>query len=136
MPFIQVTLAAAPHPELTRRVASAIGSLTQKHLHKDPAVTAIAVQYVPPQQWFVAGTALSERGQAAFWLDIKITDATNTKAEMAAYIAAVFSEMAVLLGPLHEESYVLVDAVPAHAYGYGGRTQEHRYVAAHLSASR
>jgi len=38
--------------------------------------------------------------------------------------------MAALLGPLHEESYVLVHAVDGDTYGYGGRTQNGRWAAA------
>jgi 4-oxalocrotonate tautomerase len=39
--------------------------------------------------------------------------------------------MEKLLGPLHEESYVFVHAVDGDAYGYGGRTQNGRWAAAH-----
>ncbi|WP_263300728.1 tautomerase family protein [Azospirillum agricola] len=42
--------------------------------------------------------------------------------------------MAEVLGPLHEESYILVHEVQADAYGYGGRTQEHRCIAGKLAA--
>jgi len=43
--------------------------------------------------------------------------------------------MGPLLGPLHPESYILVREVKADAYGYGGRTQERRYVERHLAAA-
>ena len=62
-------------------------------------------------------------------------DGTNTKGELAAFLAAVFAAMGELLGPLHEESYALVHEVPAHAYGYGGLTQEHRYVAGRMAVA-
>ena len=55
-----------------------------------------------------------------------MTDSTNTKDEKARYLAEVFAAMAKLIGPLHEESYILVHDVRADAYGYGGLTQEHR----------
>ena len=40
--------------------------------------------------------------------------------------------MGELLGPLHNESYVYVNDVRADAYGFGGLTQERRYIARKL----
>jgi 4-oxalocrotonate tautomerase len=37
-----------------------------------------------------------------------------------------------LLGGVHTESYALVHEVPASAYGYGGQTQEFRYISGKL----
>jgi 4-oxalocrotonate tautomerase len=128
MPFLNVLVAAPASPTLTTKIAATLQELTRLHLKKDPALMAIAVQYVPPEQWLVGGTALAAQQKASFWLDIKVTDATNTKSEMAAYVAAVYAAFGALLGPLHHESYVLVHPVLASAYGYGGQTQERRYV--------
>src|SRR5882672_9777728 len=44
--------------------------------------------------------------------------------------------MGELLGPLHEESYAHVDEVKADSYGFGGLTQERRYIAGQLEAVR
>jgi 4-oxalocrotonate tautomerase len=52
------------------------------------------------------------------------------KADTTAFVRAVFDGMSALLGPIHEESYVLVHAVDGDAYGYGGRTQNGRWAAA------
>lgn len=134
MPFIQIALSSNPDTDLAARVAREVGGLTHKVLRKDPAVTAIAVQFIPPDQWFVAGKSLAARGRTAFWLDIKITEGTNTKEETGAYVAAIFNAMGALLGSLEEESYVLVDGVPAYAYGYGARTQERRFIEARINA--
>ena len=60
-------------------------------------------------------------------------DGTNTKDEKAQYLSDVFAFMGQVLGTrLHEESYVLVHGVPADAYGFGGLTQEHRYIESKL----
>src|ERR1700709_2786557 len=68
--------------------------------------------------------SLAEQKPASFWLDIHVTEGTNTKDEKAAYIAAIFKRMGELLGPLHEESYAHVDEVRGDAYGFGGLTPE------------
>ena len=88
---------------------------------------------VDPADWFAAGKSLAEQKLASFWLDIHITEGTNTKDEKAAYIAAIFQQMGALLGPLHNESYLHVDEVRGDAYGFGGLTQERRYIASKLA---
>ena len=43
--------------------------------------------------------------------------------------------MGELLGPVHEESYAHVDEVKGDAYGFGGLTQERRYIAGKLEVA-
>lgn len=128
MPMITVDLAAEPDPGLADRVQESVTRLTAEILGKDPGVTAVAVRFVPRRFWFVAGRSTESLGQAAFFLDVRVTDGTNTKDEKAAYVARAFAALAELLGGAHLESYVHVDDARADGYGYGGRTQERRYV--------
>ena len=134
MPLITVTI-ASPNENIPVKatVAAEISRLSSTILHKDPKVTAIIVTVVPPADWFCGGLSLAEVEMASFWLDIHITDGTNTKDEKAAFIAAAYRSMKTLLGPLHEESYVHVHDVRDDAYGFGGLTQERRYIERHLS---
>ncbi|MFT3777836.1 MAG: 4-oxalocrotonate tautomerase family protein [Ottowia sp.] len=127
MPILNVKVAAPASRELTHRIAEMLIELTTRILKKQPEVTAIAIDYVPPEQWIVGGSPLSAQGKSSFYFDIKITDETNTKAEKAQYIREAFERFERLLGNLHEESYIHVEDVRAAAYGYGGRTQEYRY---------
>lgn len=135
MPILQVKLSGPSDAAKAAKAASTLSALTAKILRKDPALTSVAVDFLDAGLWFVGGRSLAEAGRASFWLDIAVVDGTNTKDEKAAYIAAVFSAMADLLGPLHPESYILVREVKADAYGYGGRTQESRYVEKTLKAA-
>ena len=75
------------------------------------------------------------RGRASFWIDVHVSEGTNTKDEKADYLAAVFGRMGELLGPLHHESYLHVDEVRGDAYGFGGLTQERRYIAGKLEVA-
>jgi 4-oxalocrotonate tautomerase len=136
MPFITVSYSSSNHmPSLKADIAAAVTDLTAKILHKDPKVTAIIVKSVDPADWFAGGKSLAEQKLASFWLDIHVTDGTNTKDEKAAYIAAMFNRMGELLGPLHNESYLHVDEVKGDAYGFGGLTQERRYIAGKLQVA-
>ena len=127
MPILNVKVAAEASPALTRDIATMLLDLTSRILHKKPEVTAIAIDYVKPDQWLVGGALLSEQGKNSFYMDIKITDETNTKDEKAEYIRAVYAQFQRLLGEVHEESYIYVQDVRAASYGYGGLTQEYRY---------
>jgi len=104
-------------------------------LHKDPKVTAVIVKAVEAADWFAGGRSLAEQSLASFWLDVHVSEGTNTKDEKAAYLAAIFERMGELLGPLHDESYAHVDEVKGDAYGFGGLTQERRYIAGKLEVS-
>ncbi|MDR3468683.1 MAG: 4-oxalocrotonate tautomerase family protein [Xanthobacteraceae bacterium] len=135
MPYINVTVTGSPDVALSERIAGEINSLTATHLRKDPTVTAVSVNYVDPRHWFAGGRSLDAQRANSFWLDIKVVDGTNTKPELAAYLDAVFAALSSILGDVHTESYVLVHEVPASAYGYGGKTQEYRYVARAMDAT-
>ena len=90
---------------------------------------------VDAADWFAGGKSLAEQSLASFWLDVHVSEGTNTKDEKAAYLAALFQRMGELLGPLHEESYAHVDEVKGDAYGFGGLTQERRYIAGKLEVA-
>lgn len=131
MPMITVRyVTASPRPDLRSDIARLAARLGAEQLGKDPEVTAVLVEEADPQGWFIAGTRPTEAGLSAFWLDIKITAGTNTKAETTAFVRAAFDGMADLIGPLHPECYVFVHAVDGDAYGYGGRTQNGRWAVA------
>ena len=133
MPLITITFSSPrTTPSLKADIAAAVSDLTARILHKDPNVTAIIVTSIDADGWFAGGRSLAAQGLASYWLDIHVTEGTNTKDEKAAYLAAMFERMGELLGPLHPETYLHVDEVRGDAYGFGGLTQERRYVAGQL----
>ena len=135
MPIINVTITGKPDAALSARIAGEVNEITATQLRKDPTLTAVAVSYHDPQHWFAGGKSLAEHGANTFWLDIKVVDGTNTKLELEAYLKAIFEAFGRILGNVHEESYALVHEVPAAAYGYGGKTQELRFISGRLMAA-
>ncbi|WFP75235.1 4-oxalocrotonate tautomerase family protein [Mesorhizobium sp. WSM4906] len=135
MPIINVSVTGKPDAKLSAAIAKDITGITATHLRKDPTITAVAVNYIDPQHWFAGGRSLAEHGANSFWLDIKVVDGTNTKLELEAYLKAVFDAFGRLLGGVHEESYALVHEVPAAGYGFGGKSQEFRFISARLKAA-
>ncbi len=136
MPILNLKVSAEPSAELSEALASGLVDITARVLRKNPQITAVAIDYTPPEHWLVGGKSLAQHGKASFWLDIKVVDGTNTKDEKAQYLADVFALMRRVLGDLHEESYAFVHEVKADAYGFGGVTQEHRYIANKLEHRR
>jgi len=127
MPILNVKVSGKKSIETTKKINELLLDLTHRILGKKKEVTAIAIDYVELDQWFVGGHLLSEQGKNSFFFDIKITDETNTKDEKAQYIKEAFAGFERIVGNLHEESYIYVQDVRAASYGYGGKTQEYRY---------
>lgn len=127
MPHINLQISGKPDASLTRRSAAAVAEITQRVLGKKPEVIVVCVQYIDRDAWIVGGETLSEQGRNAFHLDISVTDETNTKAEKAQFLKAVFDTLSALIGNVHPVSYVHVVDARAATYGYGGLTQEYRY---------
>jgi 4-oxalocrotonate tautomerase len=135
MPIINVSITGKPDATLSAAIAKEVTELTATHLRKDATITAVAIAYHDPEHWFAGGKSLAQHGANTFWLDIKVVDGTNTKLELEAYQKAIFAAFGRLLGKVHEESYALVHEVPAAAYGYGGKTQEFRFISGRLKAA-
>ncbi len=65
-------------------------------------------------------------GRPTAFVEIRITDETNTKARKARQVAVVHELLRSRLGELHPVSYVQISDVRGAAWGWGGRTQEAR----------
>jgi 4-oxalocrotonate tautomerase len=128
MPYLDVKVSRGDTPDDAKAIAGELTRLTHELLGKRREVTAVAIDWLPADQWFIAGESLSAAGLRSFFLKIEITTGTNTKDQKAAFVAAVFAAMEKQLGPLAPASYVVVQEVAADAWGYAGRTQEYRYI--------
>jgi len=128
MPYLNAKLSAVPSAEISAGIAARLTELTGTILHKKRELTSVAVEYVPPGQWFIGGDALAGQELITFYLDIKVTEGTNTKDEKATYVAQAFAAVEALLGKLHPTSYIVIHEVRGDAWGYQGQTQEFRYV--------
>jgi 4-oxalocrotonate tautomerase len=131
MPMITLKIAHPRAEALVSDAAALAQELTARYLGKDPSVTAVAVETVLPTRWFVAGRSLERQQRGSFFLEVRVTEGTQTKDQKAQYIAEAYAGFQALLGELNPESYVHVIDAGADSYGYGGRTQETRYIERH-----
>lgn len=131
MPFLKLELSRRPSRETVARLASTLTDLTAELLHKKRELTVVAVESLAPHEWSVGGVGHDEQASpCGFHLQITVTEGTNTKDEKAAFIDRTFAAIEAIVGAVEPTSYVVVHEVRADAWGYGGRTQQHRTIAA------
>jgi 4-oxalocrotonate tautomerase len=128
MPILNVKVSTAPDAVQSARIAATLTELTAQILLKDASLTSVAITHQPREHWFIGAASLAQLGMHSFYLDILVTDETNTAKQKSAYIAAVFKAMQEILGELHDVSYIHINDTRATAWGYGGQTQQYRAV--------
>jgi 4-oxalocrotonate tautomerase len=126
MPFIDIRLAAPCLPEKVAQIAECMTDLTVDILGKRREVTGAVVQCVAPGHWTVGGESLNATGSGSFFLEVNVTEGSNTPKQKADFIAAAFAAAEAVLGKLDAASYVIVREVAADAWGYQGQTQAAR----------
>ena len=127
MPFINVTI-AGPNlaPEQTGRIQRGVTALMAEVLGKKAELTAVLVEQASAPGWSIGGCPVA----VAAHLDAKVTAGTNTAGEKARFVAEAHGLLRAVLGPeLPVATYVVVDELPADAWGYAGLTQAHRAAA-------
>ena len=128
MPYLNLNVSSTLNPHKRAEVATLLTSLTADVLGKKRELTAVAISTTTTQDWYIGAQPLTESHQASFYLEIKVTEGTNTKNEKAAYVEQVFQGMSAILGELAPASYVVIHEVHADSWGYAGQTQEFRYI--------
>lgn len=129
MPYLNIKVTVPEAGETTTRICRALTDLTAEVLKKKKELTSVAVEYIRPENWFVGGSAVASEDTATFFLDIKVTEGTNTKDEKALYISKIFEAVESVIGKLNPASYIVIHEVKADAWGYSGATQEYRFIA-------
>ena len=127
MPFIHLRYSTPIERDLRQPLAAFVTEATARLLGKKADVTAVALEQVPADSWFIGGKSLAELRKATFFLEVRVTRGTNVKGEKAAYLREAFRGLEALLGTLHPESYVHVHETTGDAYGYGGLSQDARW---------
>ena len=128
MPYLNVRITIPESPESAEKIAAVLMKHTVEILGKKPDVTSIEIDFIPSDKWFVGGVRVSDQKVVTFYLDIKVTDGTNTKAEKAKYVKNVFADFESIFGPITPASYIVIHDVRADSWGFQGRTQEYRFI--------
>src|SRR5882757_9474940 len=128
MPFIRITVSGpALATEQFSRLHMEMTDLMATILGKRADLTSVLVEQPAVARWAIGGAP----AKVAVHVEATITAGTNSPEEKARFIEKTMRLLRSVLGAeLHPATYVVVNEVPANAWGYDGRTQESRQLAA------
>ena len=95
-------------------------------MRKKREVTVIHIDESSPEQWSVNGNCLSKEKPIPVYVDIKVTERTNTPEEKSEMIKKTMRMLKECLGITQEACYIVIDDIPGNSWGYDGYTQEYR----------
>jgi 4-oxalocrotonate tautomerase len=127
MPFINISLAGSPLSDMKKQqLFDETTRLMHDVLNKNPDLTSVRIDEFSAQNWAVARRPMSERGETAVHMDIKVTKGTNSDEEKAQMIAQGMAMLKDIIGTTPEASYIVIHDIEGGSWGYDGRTQQDR----------
>ncbi|MEJ2593463.1 MAG: tautomerase family protein [Candidatus Thiodiazotropha sp.] len=123
MPFADLRIHPLPNDRQSAIIAGAVTDALEAVAGKRREVTAVRIDAGAAACWTIAGEACV--GTTAY-VDVKITEGTNSREEKAALIARLHRILADTLGELAEASYIVIHELPAQSWGYAGLSQAAR----------
>jgi 4-oxalocrotonate tautomerase len=125
MPFARLTLFPAPSAAVAARLAAGLTDLIATALRKQSDLTSVLIE-APGGSWTIGGQVAS----ATVHLEVTVTAGTNSVAEKSQFLASAMAILRSELPDLPDASYCVVREVAATDWGYDGKTQADRAVAA------
>ncbi len=126
MPYINIRLGRNLNQEQRNLLYEKTTSLMNTVMRKRPEVAVVHIQESESQQWSVNSTSIAAEDPVAAYVDIKVTDGTNSPSEKAEMISQTVKMLQDVVGIIQEACYVVIDDIPADSWGYNGKTQAER----------
>lgn len=126
MPYINIRLGKKLDNEQRKQLYEDTTLLMNTVMKKKPLVTVVNIQESDPQQWSVNANQLTAKEPTGAYVDIKVTDQTNTPEEKAEMISKTVKMLQDVVGIIQEACYVVIDDISADSWGYNGKTQAFR----------
>jgi 4-oxalocrotonate tautomerase len=126
MPYINIRLGASLSASQKNLLYAQTTSLMDTIMGKRPEVTVVHILESEPQFWSTNASALGSDDPIGAYVDIKVTEGTNTSEEKAEMISETVKMLKENIGVLQEACYVVIDDIPANSWGYDGKTQAER----------
>ncbi len=126
MPYINIRLGKKLDNEQRKQLYADTTSLMNTVMKKQPKVTVVNIQESDPRQWSVNANQLTAKEPTGAYVDIKVTDQTNTPEEKAEMISKTVKMLQDVVGIIQEACYVVIDDISADSWGYNGKTQAAR----------
>ncbi|MES9857850.1 MAG: tautomerase family protein [Sedimenticola sp.] len=123
MPYINIrlgaTLDSAQRDQLYQKTTFFMNTIMGKRRE----VTVVHIQEDDPQQWATNAITLNIEDPTGAYVDIKVTEGTNTSEEKAEMLSQTVKMLQDVVGTIQEACYVVIDDIPANSWGYNGKTQ-------------
>ena len=126
MPYVDLALHhPSPSPEALQAVRAGLTRLMADVLRKRADLTVAAITVHPAAGVAIGGADLAAGGWSGR-LVAYVTQGTNTDEEKARFLGEAYRLLCQHLGEPASPFYIVVQEVPAGAWGYDGRSQASR----------
>jgi len=126
MPYINIRIGKTLDAPQRQQLYATTTSLMKNIMGKRAEVTVVHIQEDAAHYWSTNGATLSADDPVGAYVDIKVTEGTNTPDEKAEMIAETVKMLQKEAGAVQEACYVVIDDIPANSWGYNGKTQAAR----------
>lgn len=124
MPFINITYSGSKLTEEQREgLFKETTRLMNEVMHKKDELTSLRIDNYEAGDWAIGSKRMSMSLSSAVYMDIKVTQGTNTAEEKSEMIRESTLMLKEIIGPIAEASYVVVHEVAGDSWGYNGLTQ-------------
>lgn len=126
MPYINIRLGCKLNSMQKQELNKKTTELMNKVMGKNPEVTVVHIMESEQNNWSVNSLELSNNEPIGAYVDIKVTEVTNTPEEKSKMIKETVLMLKNTVGAIQEACYVVVHDIPANSWGYNGMTQQAR----------
>ncbi len=124
MPFINITHSGSKLTEEQREgLFKETTRLMNEVMHKKEELTSVRIDNYEAGDWAIGSKRMSMSSSSAVYMDIKVTQGTNTAEEKSEMIRQSTLMLKEIIGPVAEASYVVIHEVAGDSWGYNGLTQ-------------
>lgn len=128
MPIINIQISTEINPKQAAKIARGSTRIMADILNKDMQLTAVTIHSISKSNWYIGAIDLEEKQTDSAFIDIKISENSNTSHEKSSAIRAFYALLEEIVGPIDNTSYVCLHEIPKTDWGYGGKTQEARRI--------
>jgi len=126
MPYINYRVGSSLTESQKEIICSETTNFMNLIMRKKRGVTVVHIEESSSQQWSVNGSCLSDKEPIPVYVDIKVTEGTNTPEEKSDMLRKTMEMLKSCIGVTQEACYIVIDDIPSNSWGYDGFTQEHR----------
>jgi len=124
MPFINITHSGCKLTEEQKlQLFQQTTKLMKDVMHKKEELTSVRIDCYEGSHWAIGSIPMNNSSYSVIYMDIKVTEGTNTAEEKSEMIKQSILMLKEIIGPLAEASYVVIDEVVGDSWGYDGLTQ-------------